>query len=111
MGTINHHFCKLLEKISCPYILIFYRQKTKYFVHIFHCLQISFFYFLAVFLAHLFVGSMSKIMEVNESTYIPIGSIHKLTNNGKIPLEVVEIQVGEDDIIRYEDDFGRTEIL
>jgi len=55
------------------------------------------------------------LLRPNESTYIPIGSIHRLTNNGKIPLEIVEVQVGEylgeDDIIRFEDDFGRVTSL
>lgn len=51
------------------------------------------------------------LLRPNESTYIPIGSTHRLTNSGKIPVEVIEVQVGEylgeDDIIRFEDDFGR----
>lgn len=51
------------------------------------------------------------ILRPNESTYIPIGSKHRLSNFGKIPLVVVEVQVGEyleeDDIIRFQDDFGR----
>ena len=46
-----------------------------------------------------------------QSTFIPMGSIHRLENVGKIPLEIIEIQQGlyieEDDITRYEDDFGR----
>jgi len=54
-----------------------------------------------------------KIMELheNESTYIPIGEIHRLANPGKVPLEIIEVQVGsytgEDDIIRIEDVYGR----
>jgi hypothetical protein len=47
----------------------------------------------------------------NESSYIPIGSIHRLTNPGKIPLELIEVQVGsylgEDDIVRLDDVYGR----
>ena len=47
----------------------------------------------------------------NQSTYIPIGSKHRLENRGKIPLELVEVQVGEyleeDDIERYDDQYGR----
>ena len=50
-------------------------------------------------------------LNVNESTYIPIGTKHRLSNHGHIPLEIVEVQVGEylgeDDIIRLEDDFER----
>ena len=47
----------------------------------------------------------------NESTYIPMGETHRLENPGNIPLEVIEIQsgsyLGEDDIVRYEDQYGR----
>jgi mannose-1-phosphate guanylyltransferase/mannose-6-phosphate isomerase len=47
----------------------------------------------------------------NESSYIPIGSIHRLANPGKIPLELIEVQVGsylgEDDIVRLDDVYGR----
>ena len=51
------------------------------------------------------------ILSENESTYIPIGSKHRLENKGKIPLEVIEVQTGsylsEDDIVRFEDQYGR----
>jgi mannose-6-phosphate isomerase-like protein (cupin superfamily) len=47
----------------------------------------------------------------NQSTYIPIGAKHRLENRGNEPLHIVEIQVGdylgEDDIQRYEDNYGR----
>ena len=47
----------------------------------------------------------------NQSTYIPLGTKHRLENPGKIPLELIEIQsgsyLGEDDIIRFEDNYGR----
>ena len=50
-------------------------------------------------------------MHENESTYIPIGGVHRLANPGKIPLELIEVQVGsylgEDDIVRFSDDYGR----
>ncbi|MCX7336242.1 MAG: mannose-1-phosphate guanylyltransferase/mannose-6-phosphate isomerase, partial [Hyphomicrobiales bacterium] len=46
-----------------------------------------------------------------EAVYLPIGSMHRLANPGKIPLELIEVQVGsytgEDDIIRVEDIYGR----
>ena len=49
----------------------------------------------------------------NQSTYIPIGMTHRLENRGKIPLEIIEVQVGEyldeDDIERFEDTYGREE--
>ena len=51
------------------------------------------------------------ILSENESTYIPLGSTHRLSNPGKIPLELIEVQsgsyVGEDDIVRFEDKYGR----
>lgn len=47
----------------------------------------------------------------DESTYIPVGTKHRLENTGSIPLEMIEVQsdsyFGEDDIIRYEDIYGR----
>ena len=51
------------------------------------------------------------ILNENESTYIPIGSKHRLSNVGEIPLELIEVQsgsyIGEDDIVRFEDLYGR----
>ena len=51
------------------------------------------------------------ILEKNESTYIPLGSKHRLSNPGKTPLVIIEIQsgnyLGEDDIVRFQDDYGR----
>ena len=48
----------------------------------------------------------------NQSTYIPLGEIHRLENIGSIPLEIIEIQTGnfidEDDIIRFENEYGRS---
>ena len=47
----------------------------------------------------------------DESTYIPLGHVHRLANPGRIPLELIEVQsgayLGEDDIVRYEDEYGR----
>jgi mannose-1-phosphate guanylyltransferase/mannose-6-phosphate isomerase len=52
-----------------------------------------------------------RILHENESTYLPIGSVHRLANPGKIPVEIIEVQTGtyleEDDIERIEDEFGR----
>ncbi|MBE3605359.1 mannose-1-phosphate guanylyltransferase/mannose-6-phosphate isomerase [Campylobacter sp. RM13119] len=57
------------------------------------------------------VGSETKYLRPNESTYIKMGEIHRLENNGKIPVVLIEAQVGEytgeDDIVRIEDDFNR----
>ena len=55
-------------------------------------------------------GKVSTVNE-NESIYLPLGCVHRLANPGKILLEVIEVQtgsyLGEDDIIRIEDEFGR----
>ena len=51
------------------------------------------------------------ILSENESTYIPIGTRHRLENPGTIPLEMIEVQsgsyLGEDDIVRFDDLYGR----
>ena len=50
----------------------------------------------------------------NQSSYIPLGSKHRLSNPGKIPLLLIEVQcgsyLGEDDIERFEDNYGRTPV-
>ncbi|KFX71322.1 mannose-1-phosphate guanyltransferase [Pseudomonas taeanensis MS-3] len=55
----------------------------------------------------------SFLLSENQSTYIPIGSVHRLSNPGKIPLEIIEVQsgsyLGEDDIERFDDVYGRTD--
>ena len=57
------------------------------------------------------IGGEQKTIHENESTYIPIGTVHRLANPGKIPLELIEVQtgsyLGEDDIIRLDDVYGR----
>ncbi len=57
------------------------------------------------------VGDEKYLVHPNESTYIKMGKIHRLENEGKIPVVLIEAQVGEyteeDDIIRVEDDFKR----
>ena len=61
--------------------------------------------------AEVTVGEKVSKLHENESVYIPIGSIHRLANPGKIPVEIIEVQTGtyleEDDIERIEDEFGR----
>ncbi|MDR5774789.1 MULTISPECIES: mannose-1-phosphate guanylyltransferase/mannose-6-phosphate isomerase [unclassified Caballeronia] len=56
-------------------------------------------------------GTETFILAENESTYIPIGIQHRLENPGKMPLEIIEVQsgtyLGEDDIVRFEDTYGR----
>ena len=55
------------------------------------------------------------LLTENQSTYIPIASVHRLKNPGKIPLEIIEVQsgsyLGEDDIERFEDVYGRSNNL
>ncbi len=58
------------------------------------------------------IGEVTRILRENESVYIPQGDVHRLSNPGKILLELIEVQtgsyLGEDDIIRLEDTFGRS---
>ncbi|MGH8148455.1 MAG: mannose-1-phosphate guanylyltransferase/mannose-6-phosphate isomerase [Steroidobacteraceae bacterium] len=56
-------------------------------------------------------GEEVFLLEENQSTYIPIGAKHRIENPGKIPLHIIEVQsgayLGEDDIVRFEDRYGR----
>jgi len=58
-------------------------------------------------------GDQTLLLKENESTYIPKATLHRLENPGKIPLHIIEVQMGnyveEDDIVRYDDDFGRAD--
>ncbi|MCY4044926.1 MAG: mannose-1-phosphate guanylyltransferase/mannose-6-phosphate isomerase [Cellvibrionales bacterium] len=58
------------------------------------------------------IDDTEHLLSPNESVYIPLGSKHRLTNPGKIPLQLIEVQsgtyLGEDDIVRFEDNYGRT---
>jgi mannose-1-phosphate guanylyltransferase/mannose-6-phosphate isomerase len=58
-------------------------------------------------------GDKVILLSENQSTYIPLGEVHRLANPGKVPLEIIEVQsgsyLGEDDIVRLEDHYGRTE--
>jgi len=58
-------------------------------------------------------GEKIMLLSENESTFIPIGHVHRLSNPGKVPLELIEVQsgsyLGEDDIVRFEDTYGRAE--
>ncbi|AIC31393.1 bifunctional mannose-1-phosphate guanylyltransferase/mannose-6-phosphate isomerase protein (plasmid) [Rhizobium etli bv. mimosae str. IE4771] len=62
--------------------------------------------------AEVTIGENVQILRENESVYIPLGEIHRLANPGKILLELIEVQtgsyLGEDDIIRIVDEFGRS---
>ena len=56
-------------------------------------------------------GDAVTLLGENQSTYIPLGQTHRLANPGKVPLEIIEVQsgayLGEDDIVRFEDNYGR----
>ena len=56
-------------------------------------------------------GTDTFLLSENQSTYIPVGEVHRLRNPGKIELEMIEVQsggyLGEDDIVRLEDTYGR----
>ena len=58
------------------------------------------------------MNKLVKVVHENESIYVPIGAVHRLKNPGKIPLELIEAEtgsyLGEDDIIRIEDDYQRS---
>jgi mannose-1-phosphate guanylyltransferase/mannose-6-phosphate isomerase len=57
-------------------------------------------------------GDKKILLTENQSTYIPLGEVHRLANPGKVWLEIIEVQsgsyLGEDDIVRYGDEYGRT---
>lgn len=56
-------------------------------------------------------GERKILLTENQSTYIPLGEVHRLSNPGRVPLEIIEVQsgsyLGEDDITRFEDTYGR----
>ncbi|WP_447902307.1 mannose-1-phosphate guanylyltransferase/mannose-6-phosphate isomerase [Pseudomonas serbica] len=60
------------------------------------------------------IGDKQILLTENQSTYIPVGVVHALENPGKIPLEMIEVQsggyLGEDDIVRFEDRYGRVDV-
>jgi mannose-1-phosphate guanylyltransferase/mannose-6-phosphate isomerase len=57
------------------------------------------------------VGDKTQLITENQSVYIPVGEVHSLENPGKVPLHLIEVQtgsyLGEDDIVRFEDLYGR----
>ena len=56
-------------------------------------------------------GDKTELLSENQSTYIPVGTLHRLSNPGDLPLEMIEVQsgsyFGEDDIERFDDVYGR----
>jgi mannose-1-phosphate guanylyltransferase/mannose-6-phosphate isomerase len=61
--------------------------------------------------ARITCGDREFLLQENESTFIPLGVKHRIENPGKIPLHIIEVQsgtyLGEDDIVRFEDRYGR----
>ena len=61
--------------------------------------------------AEVTIGSETYLLRNGESTFVPAGTVHRLANPGLLPLELIEVQIGEytgeDDIVRFEDDFER----
>lgn len=62
--------------------------------------------------AEIITGNKKSLLNENQSTYIPLGELHRLANPGTVPLEIIEVQsgnyLGEDDIVRFVDDYGRS---
>jgi mannose-1-phosphate guanylyltransferase len=62
--------------------------------------------------ARVTLDGKEQLLTENESIYLPVGAVHALENPGKLPLELIEVQVGsylgEDDIVRFEDRYGRS---
>jgi mannose-1-phosphate guanylyltransferase/mannose-6-phosphate isomerase len=62
-------------------------------------------------MAEVVCGDKTLLLSENQSTYIPLGEVHRLKNPGTTPLEIIEVQsgsyLGEDDIVRFEDHYGR----
>ncbi len=60
-------------------------------------------------------GERQFLLTENESTYIPLGKVHRLENPGRFDLEMIEVQsgsyLGEDDIVRFEDVYGRSPVV
>lgn len=58
------------------------------------------------------VGDKKQLLAENESIYVPLGAVHRMENPGRIPMTLIEVQsgayFGEDDIVRFEDSYGRT---
>lgn len=64
--------------------------------------------------AEITCGDKKLLLSENQSTYIPLGQVHRLANPGATPLEIIEVQsgsyLGEDDIVRLEDNYGRSNV-
>ena len=60
-------------------------------------------------------GDDTYLLGPDQSTYIPVGNVHRLTNPGEYPLEIIEVQsgdyLGEDDVVRLDDIYGRSALI
>ena len=63
--------------------------------------------------AKVHIDGQERLLRKGESTFVPIGAVHRLENPGLVPLEIIEVQIGEyigeDDIVRFQDDYHRNE--
>ena len=61
--------------------------------------------------AEVTLGEEIRLVTENEGVYIPLGTVHRMANRGQVPMYLIEVQtgsyLGEDDIVRYEDVYGR----
>ena len=64
-------------------------------------------------IANVEINEQKMILKEGHSTHIPVGALHRLSNFGDVPLIIIEVQsgsyLGEDDIVRYKDNYGRCE--
>lgn len=62
-------------------------------------------------MAKVTIDDQTKLVEVGQSVYVPLGAIHRMENPGMEPMVLIEVQIGsyfgEDDIVRYEDVYAR----
>ena len=62
--------------------------------------------------AEVTIDEKTMLCEEGQSVYVPLGSVHRMKNPGKLPMILIEVQIGsylgEDDIVRYEDIYART---
>ncbi|MCE8471247.1 cupin domain-containing protein, partial [Rhodovulum sulfidophilum] len=62
--------------------------------------------------AEVTIGEEARLVTENQSVYIPLGTVHRMANPGKLPMYLIEVQtgayLGEDDIVRYQDIYDRS---
>ncbi len=104
------HYLSIIEKSRWQVKLIFVKPGEKLSLQLHH--HRSEHWVVVSGTAKIEIDKNEKIITENQSVYIPLGSKHRLMNPGKIPLSLIEVQsgsyVGEDDILRFEDKYGRS---